>query len=63
MMSDSISEQKLEVLAKLYDDLNKEDLMKTVALTEGNKKQDMLAKSMLVLANTMLNLDEFLMKN
>jgi hypothetical protein len=63
MMSDSISSAKLEILVGLYNDLNKEDLIKNVANSGKTEKQDVLARAMLVLANTMLNLDEFLMKN
>jgi hypothetical protein len=63
MMADSISEPKLNILLDLYNELNKEELITNVALTDDQEKQDILAKSMLVLANTMLNLDEFLMKN
>ena len=63
MMSDSISSAKLDILVGLYNNLNEEDLIKNVANSNNAKKQDVLARSMLVLANTMLNLDEFLMKN
>jgi len=63
MLMESISQPKLEILVDLYENLNKKDLMSNAALGQTESKQDMLAKSMLVLANTMLNLDEFLMKN
>ncbi len=63
MMNKSISQQKLGVLMKLFHDLNEEDLIKHAAYQPGNANQENHEKSMIIMANTMLNLDEFLMKN
>ena len=63
MMNRSIDQRKLEVLINLFQDLNKEELVRQASFQPGNTNQKRNEKSMIVIANTMLNLDEFLMKN
>lgn len=63
MMNKDISVEKLEVLLDLYDDLNGKNLIKMAAYQKTDSQAEKHEKSMIIVANTMLNLDEFLMKN
>lgn len=63
MMNEEISNEKLIILLNLHVKLNEDGLIKNVANTLGNSEEGKHEKSMVIVANTMLNLDEFLMKN
>jgi len=63
MMCEEISPEKLEILVDLYNELNKGNLIESVASNEGNNRKEKHEKAMIIVANSMLNLDEFLMKN
>lgn len=62
MMYKDIPQEKLQVLLGLYDGLTKEELIKNVAYKEESQIDKQL-NAMGVVANTMMNLDEFIMKN
>ncbi len=62
MMYKDISREKLDVLLGLYNDLTKEELIKNVGY-KGESPIDKQHHAMEIVANTMLNLDEFIMKN
>lgn len=61
MMHEDIPRAKLEILMKLYENVNQKGLIKTVA-KKSNEELN-AENAMILVANTMLNLDEFLMKN
>jgi hypothetical protein len=64
MMNKDIQEDKLEILLNLYENLGGEQqIIKQVALQTNEKPEEKHLKSMSIVANTMLNLDEFVMKN
>ena len=63
MMNENIAPEKLQVLIDLYNQDSGSSLIKTVAITEEEKDHETQGRRMAVIASTMLNLDEFLMKN
>ena len=64
MMYKDISDEKLDVLLELYENIYKEDkLAEKDKSTAINSSEERHAKAMYVVANTMLNLDEFITKN
>ncbi|MCK5372314.1 MAG: hypothetical protein KAQ62_27320, partial [Cyclobacteriaceae bacterium] len=64
MMYEEISNEKLELLMKLYENIyGQEGLIRQVAQTKYESKEEKHAKAMRIVANTMFNLDEFIMKN
>ncbi len=64
MMYKDIAEDKLEILTKLYENIQGEQsLIKQVAQQAGENPEEKHAKTMSIVANAMLNLDEFIMKN
>jgi hypothetical protein len=63
LMYKDISDEKLDILLKLYEDLNVEDLFQNVSY-DGNKKSDKKHnQAMNIIAGTLINMDEFMMKN
>jgi len=63
MMCMPISKEKLEILINLYKSVKNDSLIKTVALGDTNNNSDDHLAAMKIVANAMLNLDEFIMKN
>ncbi len=63
MMYKEIEEEKLEILLRLYDEVNEEELIKNVAYRVNEFPNEKHRRAMNIVANTMLNLDEFIMKN
>jgi hypothetical protein len=63
MMYKEISDEKLDILLKLHDDLNKGDLFQNVSYSENNKPGKKHTQAMNIIANTLLNMDEVMMKN
>jgi hypothetical protein len=64
MMYKDLQEDKLEILLKLYENLGEDQqVIEQVALQTNQKPEEQHLKSMSIVANTMLNLDEFVMKN
>jgi hypothetical protein len=63
MMNKDISDEKLEVLVNLYNSINQESIIKNVAYKPGSDSAEKHTEAMNIIANTMLNLDEFLTKN
>jgi len=63
MMCKDISDEKLEILLKLYKSLNNENLVKNVAYHEDNSPEEKHLQAMRIIANTLFNIDEFMMKN
>ena len=63
MMYKEISEEKLKILLNLYDSLNHENIYKNVAFQPDNSPEEKHLKAMKIIANTMFNMDEFIMKN
>lgn len=64
MMYREISDEKLDLLMKLYNNISgHEGLIRQVAQTTYESKEEKHAKAMRIVANTMFNLDEFIMKN
>ena len=63
MMNKNISMDKLDVLLDLYNELNGNHPIKLAAYTKADTRDKKHEKSMIIVANAMLNLDEFLMKN
>lgn len=63
MMSQPISQEKLQILLDLYHHTNGNNLYRKVANTGGENILKNHLKSMEIVANAMLNLDEFLTKN
>jgi hypothetical protein len=63
MMYKDISDEKLEILLKLYKSLNSENIMKNVTYQADNSPEEKHLQAMKIVANTMFNMDEFIMKN
>ena len=63
MMNQEIPKAKLDVLLNLYRQINGEEIIKNVVYSTKDSEKDKHEKAMIVVANAMLNLDEFLMKN
>jgi len=63
MMNRTIPEKKLEVLLDLYGQINSNEVMRNVAYKPNQTEALKHEEAMIILANAMLNLDEFLMKN
>jgi hypothetical protein len=63
MMNQKISSEKLDVLLDLYEKINDEGMIRKAAYRANDSVWSKHKKAMIVVANTMLNLDEFLMKN
>lgn len=63
MMSSEISDEKLQVLVDLYNEVNRTELIKNVSDKNRISEKEKHEQAMVLVANTMLNLDEFLMKN
>ncbi|MDZ7605418.1 MAG: DUF1553 domain-containing protein [Cyclobacteriaceae bacterium] len=63
MMCMPITEEKLNILINLYKSVKNDSLIKTVALRETDKNDSAHLAAMKIVANAMLNLDEFIMKN
>jgi hypothetical protein len=63
MMNDEISPEKLDVLLNLYDEVHEKSLIQNASYSSDNIHGEKHFNAMLIVANTMLNLDEFLMKN
>jgi hypothetical protein len=63
MMNDEISPEKLEVLLNLYDEVNEKSLIQNASYSSDKFHGEKHLNAILIVANTMLNLDEFLMKN
>jgi hypothetical protein len=63
MMCMPITEEKLNILINLYKSVMNDSIMKTVALSETDKNESAHLAAMKIVANAMLNLDEFIMKN
>ncbi len=63
MMCMPITEEKLNILINLYKSVMNDSIMKTVALSETDKNETAHLAAMKIVANAMLNLDEFIMKN
>ena len=63
MMNKDISDEKLNVLVDLYNSLNQGSLIKNVTYKPVSGTTEKHAEAMNIIANTMLNLDEFLTKN
>jgi hypothetical protein len=63
MMLKDISDEKLKILLNLYKTLNKDNLVKNVAYQAGTSPEERHLQAMRIIANTMFNMDEFMMKN
>ncbi len=63
MMNREISEEKLKVLLDLYESVNRGSLVTQVSMSSDHGKDEKHIRAMSIVANAMLNLDEFLMKN
>jgi hypothetical protein len=63
MMHQQITDEKLEVLLGLYEKINDDGIIRKTAYTTDETIWTKHEKAMIVVANAMLNLDEFLMKN
>jgi hypothetical protein len=63
MMYKDISNERLEILLKLYKSLNSDNILKNVGYQEYNSPEEKHLQVMTIVANTMFNMDEFIMKN
>ena len=63
MMNREIQPAKMDVLLNLYSQINDRGMVKNVVLTQNSLMDEKHEKAMIIVANAMLNLDEFLMKN
>lgn len=63
LVNKEITNEKLDVLLGLYDNVKEESLIKNAAYTSTKMPNEKHVKAMNIVASTMLNLDEFLMKN
>ncbi len=63
MMSMPVTREKLDILVKLYNNVKNDSIIKTVTLSETEKQDNPHLAAMKIVANAMLNLDEFIMKN
>ncbi len=63
LMYEDIPEEKLQILLRLYENISKEPLMKNVSNKPDQSPDEKHLQSMYILANTMMNMDEFIMKN
>lgn len=62
MMNKNITDEKLGVLVNLYKELHNPGIVRQVSYTSGASDESNL-ETMYIIANSMMNLDEFLMKN
>lgn len=63
MMCKDISDEKLEILLNLYRNLTNGNLVKIVSFQPEISPEDKHLRAMKIIANTMFNMDEFIMKN
>ncbi len=63
IMYKEIADEKLDILLKLYRSLNKSELVKNVSYQTGNSPDEKHLQAMNIIANTLLNMDETIMKN
>ncbi|HSH20058.1 MAG TPA: DUF1553 domain-containing protein, partial [Draconibacterium sp.] len=63
MMYKDISDEKLEILLKLYNGLNDESIIKNVVYQADDLPEEKHLQAMKIIGNTMFNMDEFIMKN
>jgi hypothetical protein len=64
MMYKDITDERMDVLLKLYDTIYREEkLAENNGFTVAGSLEERHNKAMYILANTMLNLDEFITKN
>ncbi|MCK5103802.1 MAG: hypothetical protein KAR17_13350, partial [Cyclobacteriaceae bacterium] len=64
MMNKDIPVEKLDVLLKLYESIKGENsLIKKVVRRSAELQDEKHINAMSIMANTMLNLDEFIVKN
>ena len=63
IMYKDITGEKLDIILKLYNDLNSVDLVKKVSYQPNNSAVEKHSQAMNIIANTLLNLDETIMKN
>ena len=63
IMFKEISDEKQNVLVELYKNLNNDELVKNISDNENDNQAEMHTKAMNIVASTLLNMDEFLMKN
>jgi hypothetical protein len=63
IMYKEITKEKLDILLKLYKDINNSDLVKNVSFQPNNSSDKKHIKAMNIIAGTLLNLDETIMKN
>ena len=63
MLNRTIPQEKLDVLLELYQQINGKEIIQNVSYSTSQADEVKHEKAMIVVANAMLNLDEFLMKN
>ena len=63
MMNKDISDKKLEVLLRLYNQFNDKGLIKNVAYRSDETSDEKHKRAINIVANAMFNIDEFIMKN
>jgi hypothetical protein len=63
IMYKEITDEKLDILLKLYKDINNVDLVQNVSFQPDNSTVENHSQAMNIIANTLLNMDETIMKN
>ena len=63
MMNKDITDEKLEVLLRLYNQFNDKGLIKNVAYRSDETSDEKHKRAINIVANAMFNIDEFIMKN
>jgi hypothetical protein len=63
MMYKDIPDEKLDILLQLYNQFNDDGLIKNVARRTNESSDEKHKRALNIVANTMFNIDEFIMKN